>query len=94
MTYLHVSWVHDLEDEPIIIYSEIDNLRIENRKVEVYIDDSFGLASKEIEFGGTKLSSEPYPLIEEIAADPQFLPKEISKEGFEEIWESFLKILS
>ena len=75
MRYLKVIWVHDFDDEPILLYSEIDEKGLETRKIEVYRDDSFGIAAKGMEFGGTLLSLEPVPNLQEIKEDPQFLPK-------------------
>lgn len=36
MTYVLVEWSHDLDDEPVEIYSELDEARRETRKVEFY----------------------------------------------------------
>ena len=36
MTYIKVQWIHNFEDEPILLYSELDSMRNEVRKVEVY----------------------------------------------------------
>lgn len=88
-----VSWVHNFDDEPILFYSELDEKRNEIRKIEIYRDESFGLASLSFEFGGAGLSLEPVPSFEEIKEDPQFLPKVISKDEFEQIWAEYLNFL-
>lgn len=93
MTYLKVIWIHSFEDEPTELYSELDKNGWEVRKIEVYRDGSFGIATKEKSFGGTELSLEPLPNVEEIRKDPQFLPTEISKNEFEEIWNQYLAFL-
>lgn len=36
MKYIKLEWFHDIETEPNIIYSEINNQQYEVRKVEVY----------------------------------------------------------
>lgn len=94
MKYLKVAWIHDFDDEPSIIYSEIDDSRFEKRKIEIYKDDSFGLADQNLEFGGTRLGLEPIPEIKEIKIDTQFIPQYISKDEFEETWLEYLNFLS
>ncbi|MFZ5968241.1 MAG: DUF6881 domain-containing protein [Bacillota bacterium] len=86
MKYLMVGWFHNFSDEPITIYSEIDEQRNEVRKIELFKAGKIGYATEEVEFGGSGLSECPLPEIEEIAADPQFKPVEITKEEFEEVW--------
>ena len=94
MEYIKVSWIHDLEDDPILLYSELDDKRFEVRKIEIYHNDSFGIAGNGIEFGGTALSYDAVPTIEEIAADSEFIPKKIPKNEFEEVWNECLNYLS
>ncbi len=86
MEYLKVSWIHEFMDEPTLFYSELDENRYEKRKIEIYKDSSFGLASENFEFGGAILSTEPVPTIVEIKNDSQFLPQIITRSEFEEIW--------
>lgn len=94
MQYLKVAWIHDLDDEPSLIYSEIDDQRYETRKIEIYKDNSFGLADKNLEFGGTRLGLEAVPEIDEIKDDPQFVPLYISQDEFEDAWFEYLNYLS
>ncbi|MDF2380351.1 hypothetical protein JMG10_02650 [Nostoc ellipsosporum NOK] len=93
MRYVKVVWVHDFEDEPVILYSEIDDRDFETRKIDIYSDGSFGIASDEIEFGGTLLSPEPIPSNTEISEDAQFLLTEIDEEEFNEKWEEYFSFL-
>ena len=86
MKYTKVRWIHAHADEPIWIYAELDEDLNEIRKVEVFADGSKGYADKVRESGTTGLSIEPWPPLDEIAADPQFAPEEISSSEFEEIW--------
>ncbi|WP_126246793.1 DUF6881 domain-containing protein [Chitinophaga rhizosphaerae] len=86
MRYLKVIWLHGLDDEPQFIYSEIGDDAYELRKVEIYKDRTFGLASVEFEFGGTVLAEIQIPGIEEIAGNAALLPKEIGKDEFEDVW--------
>ncbi len=87
-----VDWLHNFPDEPVKIYSEIDEQRNEVRKIELFRDNKIGYATKNIEFGGSCLSKYPIPEIEEIALDPQFKPVEISKDEFEKVWQSKVKL--
>ena len=86
MQYIKVEWLHSNPEDPVELYSEIDEERWELRKVEVFRDGRAGVASQLEEHGTTRLSIEPLPTIEEIAADQQFRPVEISRNVFEEVW--------
>ena len=86
MTYLKVKWIHAYVDEPVLIYSELDDERWELRKVEIFPDGRMLYADPEVEFEKTGLSTMPLPSLEEIAADPEFEPEVISKAEFEKVW--------
>lgn len=87
MQYIKVRWLHDDPDEPVLLYSELDEERWEVRKVEIYRDGRHELACDWLVTGTTRLGEVPVPPLEEIAADPEFEPTEITKEEFEEAWE-------
>ena len=55
MEYLKVSWIHDHEDDPVLFYCELDHERYEVRKIEIYRNGSFGLASLDYEYNGSML---------------------------------------
>ncbi|TCP53394.1 hypothetical protein EV586_106143 [Tumebacillus sp. BK434] len=90
MEYLKCEWIHDDADEPILIYSEMDDERYEVRKIEFYRDGRYGYAYEDVEVGGVGvgLGEVPVPTIEEIAEDEfgHFVPMLISKDEFEEVW--------
>jgi hypothetical protein len=86
MKYIRVKWSHSFPDEPIWLYSELDEDRWEVRTVEVYGDGHQGYASEAESYGSTGLSEEPIPPLAEIAANPVFEPAEITKEQFEQVW--------
>ena len=86
MTYLKVKWIHAYVDEPVLIYSELDDERWELRKVEIFPDGRMLYADPEVEFEETGLSTMPLPSLEKIAADPVSEPEVISKAEFEKIW--------
>lgn len=84
--YVKVQWIHAHPDEPLWIYCELTNARLEVRKVELFPNGAVGYADAVEEFGGTRMAWEPYPSLEEIASDPQFVSFEITKEEFEQVW--------
>ena len=86
MIYVKVKWLHEVEDTPILLYSELDHNRYEVRKVEAYSDGRLDYADQESNSGHTKLGIEPIPSIDDIAKDPQFIPENITKKDFDEVW--------
>jgi hypothetical protein len=86
MQYLRVKWAHSHPDEPVEIWSELDDARWEVRKVEVFPDGSVGYASDTECAHATVLGEAPVPALDDIAADPQFKPAMVSKNDFEAIW--------
>ena len=86
MKYICVKWNHKHQDEPVLLYSELDAGRWEKRKVGVFRDGHNGFASIDESAGSTRLGEEPIPPLAEIASDPQFQPAEITKQEFEEVW--------
>ncbi len=84
--YQVVRWRHDHLDEPVTIYSEVDDEGWELRKVEEYADGRLDLADHCIESGSTQLSERVIPSIEEITTQPAFTPGTIPKEEFERVW--------
>jgi hypothetical protein len=86
MRYIHVQWLHSFPNEPVDLYSELDDVGWETRKLEVFRDGTVGFASRTESTGDTDLGEIPVPPLEEIAADPQFRPTLIAKEEFERLW--------
>jgi hypothetical protein len=89
--YIRVNWNHQHTDEPVILLSELDENRLEVRKIEVFRDGRCGFAAAEESRAGTRLGIEPVPSLSEIALDPQFEPFEISKDAFETAWSNRLR---
>jgi hypothetical protein len=87
MNYLKVKWKHSFSDEPVLLYSELDDARWELRKVEVFPDGKMGYAAAGKDSGGTKLTKEPLPSLAQIAFDTQFEPVVISGAEFESVWD-------
>ncbi|BBK14981.1 hypothetical protein OIPHN330_58520 (plasmid) [Citrobacter freundii] len=86
MKYLKVRWVHTFHDEPALIYSELDDLRFEKRKVEVFPSGEYGYASDKKTKGTTRLSENEIPMEVEISCDPQFQIEATTKDEFESVW--------
>jgi hypothetical protein len=86
MNYLKVRWIHQHADMPVLLLSELDDERWETRKIEIYTDGSKAYASKTEESGGSFLGEAPVPPLAEIAADPEFMPQEITEDEFEAEW--------
>ena len=84
------TYLHSPSDDPVDLYSELDGERNEVRKVDVYLDGRTELADELRELG-TLLSELPIPALADIAQDPQFLPRVITKEEFEKIWREATK---
>lgn len=86
ITYLKVEWHHDFPDEPIRLYSELDDERYERRKVEVFHDRRHTFAGTEGFSGNTMLGEIPTPSLGEHAATGEFTATEIPQEEFEVVW--------
>jgi hypothetical protein len=87
-TYLKVRWIHDFPDEPVELYSELDDDRYEVRKVEIFPNGRRARADQHTTTGGTYLGQVPVPTPEEIAEDPQFAPTTITPQEFDRTWTS------
>jgi hypothetical protein len=86
MIYIKVRWKHDDPNDPILLYSEMDDEHWEVRKVEVFPNGSFGYADRATSRGTTLLGLEPIPTLSKIAANPEFEPAAIAKDEFEAVW--------
>jgi hypothetical protein len=84
--YIVVDWRHEHADEPFRLWSEIDSAGWEKRKVEEFRNGRRSRADETGGTAGTRLGEAVIPSLDEIAADPQFSPREISQTEFERIW--------
>ena len=87
MKYVLAQWDHDLDDEPCLIYSELDGSRRETRRVEFYRN---GIT---FSYGGERgnegaLRQEPFPedLRDLQPPEGELSAREISPGLFYEIW--------
>lgn len=83
--YQKVLWRHDLPDEPVVLYSEIES-GFEVRKVEVYRDGRHDFADRSRSTGTTMLGEKLMPEVEDINQDPEFSATVITGGEFEEVW--------
>jgi hypothetical protein len=90
MHYMRCEWIHAFPNEPVLMYSELDDDRWEIRKVEIFADGTTGYASESEERGGSGLGTVQVPSLEEIAKEPEFRPSVISKDEFERVWNARL----
>ncbi len=85
-TYIRVHWDCQDASEPVWLYSELDGDRMEVRKVEVFRDGSAGYASQADGNNRSELGLAPVPMLDEIAANPEFGAEEIGASEFEAVW--------
>jgi len=86
MRHLRVLWHHDHDDEPVEIYSELDDEGYEVRKVEVFRNGRHDHADAGTSTGRTGSAEVPIPGIEEIAELDEFTPMWVTAEEFEAVW--------
>ena len=75
---------HDHEGEPVVIYEELDDDRVELRKVQEYADGRLSRAHT-INDGDTSLSWVPVPGQDEIDLDQQFQVRALSAVVFQQV---------
>jgi hypothetical protein len=86
MTYILVNWKHHDPNEPVLLYSELDESRFEVRKVEIFPDGTCGYADADGGTRGTGLGLVATPELDEITRDPQFEAVVITKDEFDAVW--------
>ena len=81
-TYLAAEWMHELEDQPRFLYSELHVDRYEMRRVEAFRDGRVVQVEDEMELGDRSI-----PSMEEINAIPggEFRAWEIGAAEFEDL---------
>jgi hypothetical protein len=77
---------HDDENEPAVLWSEIDERGWESRKVDEYRDGRLDDADKSHSTGTTQLSDQAMPTLAEINARDGFDAAPTSPDGFENVW--------
>jgi Domain of unknown function (DUF6881) len=85
-SHIKVVWKHDFVDEPVVLYCELDEERLETRKVWLLRDGRTRHADADSETDDFFLSEGPIEPLDQIAADPQFAPFEIDRDEFDAVW--------
>ena len=83
-----VEWHHNFDEEPLIIYSEIDANGFEIRKVKQFRDGTSTFADESTTTGTTWLSEVAVPSLNEIAEQSEFKAEPIEASTFEAVWRS------
>jgi hypothetical protein len=87
MKYVRLKWNHTNPDEPVWIFSELDETGKEVRKIECFRNGFCDVATASGSSGTASLMTLPLPDLKVLARrDPEFEPVEITKEQFEEVW--------
>lgn len=87
MRYFKARWLHDgKNDNPVLLYSELDEARWETRKVYIFADGRMEGASQAFETGDTGLGLVPIPPLEEINSQDEFEAVDITQDEFETVW--------
>lgn len=86
MRYIDVKWIHNFEEEPIRLVSELDFAGYETRKLEFFRDGRVGFASAAGASPGTELGTVPVQSIGEINGLGEFEGMTIKVMDFEVLW--------
>ncbi|MFT9639724.1 DUF6881 domain-containing protein, partial [Alcaligenes phenolicus] len=89
--FIDVQWRHHFEAEPTRLVSELDEHRMETRKLEFFRDGQVGYACAGHATCGTALGLVPVPSLSEINADPEFAGAMISSAEFEALWSTHVR---
>ncbi|MFF3443237.1 DUF6881 domain-containing protein [Streptosporangium sp. NPDC002721] len=81
-----MQWQHNFPEEPVELYSEVDDEGYETRKVQVFRDGRLERADTDTETRMTGLSEVPIDPPEEIGLQDNFSPSVISRAEFERMW--------
>lgn len=89
MNHILLEWFHTFQDEPCLIYSEIDDQRYEVRKIEIYKNGTIARYDEQMTDSLFRLADVRFPEnLDEINQYQEFCAKYISQEEFEKIWNS------
>jgi len=87
MKYVRLKWNHTNPDEPVWLFSELDERGKEVRKIECFRNGFCDVATATGSSGTAALMTLPLPDLTQLAKrDPEFIPVEITKDEFEAVW--------
>jgi hypothetical protein len=86
MRYIDVNWLHDLQDEPYRLVSEMGSDDFETRKLEFFRNGEVGLATDKMNTKKTMLGLVEVPTLEEINSQEEFQGTAITQQDFEILW--------
>lgn len=89
MRYIDVNWLHDSDDEPYRLVSEIGPDQYEVRKLEFFRSGEVGYACSTENAGNTMLGLVEVPALEEINSQREFQGRGISRDEFEQLWQRY-----
>jgi len=87
MKYLHIQWVHDLPDAPTDVYAELDDDRMEIRKIEKFVDGTIGYALLGLATELTSLRPSPVPYVSQLNQDPKAMARDMEWHEFDDLWD-------
>jgi hypothetical protein len=87
-SYFTVRWHHDLPDEPVLLFEELNEQRLETRKVEEFADGRRIRSDRIAPELGTSLSWEPVPSEAELDEQAEFTVEQLTADEFEVVWRS------
>ena len=90
-TYIRHRWDHDFDNDPVELWSELDEHRFELRKLEYFRDGTVGYADRTESSSRTQLGDQPVPGNAEILSTGEFEELEVSEASFEERWKKRMK---
>jgi hypothetical protein len=91
MKYIHIKWLHELPDAPTDCYAELDDNRMEVRKIEIFLDQSVGYAMAGRASESTNLRSTPVPYLSQLNQDPRVMADDIEWFEFNDFWERLVE---
>ncbi len=86
MKYIRLKWEHSNPDEPVWIFSEVDASGKELRKIECFRNGFCDVANDTVRSGSAALTTVALPDLKVLTRDPEFEGVEISREEFEQVW--------
>lgn len=99
MEYIKISWTNSSKSDPDIIYSELNSVRFETRKIELLSDGSLiGYATESNCVGPTALGIEAIPDVEDYNRLNSFedkwgeklIAEIIGQTDFERVWSEYV----